>query len=288
MNAIRSQIRIPLSLLIAAGVFSVPLTFAAKGQTVQATPAGQVDAEQDPEYDGLDVTRPQNKFETRFVYRTSGITNQVTQGSTLLRLDHRVDLEPQWKLGILTQLPIIARETISLINPNGERDWGIGDAYIEPTLVRNLNPQWSVAFGTRIVAPTAEDGLGTGKLQVLPLFAVRYEWAPDTYFAPLVRYAVSVAGDPARRNISVLEFAPTLNIGLPDHWFIALYPSPDIRINYGEPMPGQTGRLFLPADLLLGRKMSSNFVLSFEISAPIIKDYPVYNFRTELRIQFVF
>ena len=222
------------------------------------------------------------------MYRTSGAGNAVTQGSTLLRLDQRFDLQPQWKLGILSELPVIGREASSPANLVGEREFGIGDAYIEPTLIRNLNPQWSIAFGTRVVAPTAEDALGTGKLQLLPLVALRYEWAPNTYFAPLLRYAVSVAGDPSRRDISVLQFAPTLNIGLPDHWFVALYPSPDIRINYGPPVSGQTGRLFLPADVLIGRKMSSNFVLALEISTPLIKDYPLYNFKSELRMQLVF
>jgi hypothetical protein len=159
------------------------LAHAANGQSVQPTVGEQIDAEQDPEYDGLDVTRPQNKFEARFVYRTSGTANQVTQGSTLLRLDQRFDLQPQWKLGILTELPVIARETVSPTSPNAEHDWGIGDAYIEPTLIRNLDPLWSLALGTRVVAPTAGDTLGTRKLQVLPFVAVRYEWAPDLFCA---------------------------------------------------------------------------------------------------------
>jgi hypothetical protein len=273
---------------IAAAILLLALTFAAKGQSVPATAAGQIDADQDPEYDGLDVTRPQNKFETRFGYKASGTGNSVTEGSTLLRLDQRFDLQPQWKLGILSELPLIGRETTSPANPGVERELGIGDAYIEPILIRKLNPQWSVGFGTRVVAPTADDALGTGKWQVLPILAVRYEWAPDTYFAPQVRYATSVAGDRSRQDISVLKIAPTLNIGLPDHWFIALYPSPDIQINYGPPISGQTGKLFLPADVLIGRKMSSNLVLALELSIPVIKDYPLYNFKTELRIQFTF
>jgi hypothetical protein len=30
-----------------------------------------------------------------------------------------------------------------------------------------------------------------------------------------------------------------LNINLPDRWFFTLYPSTEIRINYGDPIPGQ-------------------------------------------------
>ncbi len=99
-----------------------------------------------------------------------------------------------------------------------------------------------------------------------------------------MRYAVSFAGDPARRNISEPQIAPTLNIGLPNRWFLTFYPSYDIRINYGDPISGQKGRLFLPLDLAVGRQVSDSIVMSLEISVPIIKEYPVYDFKTELRL----
>jgi hypothetical protein len=54
------------------------------------------------------------------------------------------------------------------------------------------------------------------------------------------------------------------------------------------PIPGQTGRLFLPADIIAGSKMSSDVVLALEVSTPIIKDYPAYKFKAEFRMQFIF
>jgi hypothetical protein len=71
---------------------------------------------------------------------------------------------------------------------------------------------------------------------------------------------------------------------LPSRWFVTLYPSYDIRINYGDPASGQTGRLFLPLDAAIGRKLSDDVLVSLEVGVPIIKDYPVYNFKTELRL----
>lgn len=53
---------------------------------------------------------------------------------------------------------------------------------------------------------------------------------------------------PTKKNINNLQFAPTFNIGLPHRWFLTFYPGPDIRINYGDPITGQTGRLFLSFD----------------------------------------
>ena len=60
--------------------------------------------------------------------------------------------------------------------------------------------------------------------------------------------------------------------------------SADIRINYGDPVTGQSGRLFLPFDARIGRKLTDNLALSLEVGVPIIKDYPVYNFKTEVRV----
>jgi hypothetical protein len=93
---------------------------------------------------------------------------------------------------------------------------------------------------------------------------VRYSFidlGPDTYFVPVIRYALSVAGDPTRRNIRQAQISPKLNIGLSERWFITLYPSYDVRINYGPAVPGQTGRLFLPFDVAVGREISKGVQL---------------------------
>jgi hypothetical protein len=94
--------------------------------------------------------------------------------------------------------------------------------------------------------------------------------------------------DSSKKNISNLQIAPTLNIMLPQHWFVRFYPDPDIRINFGDPVTGQTGRLFMPMDVLIGRDLTKNLTLSLEISAPIIKDYPVYDFKVVTRMNVKF
>jgi hypothetical protein len=98
----------------------------------------------------------------------------------------------------------------------------------------------------------------------------------------------SVAGDPTTKNISNLQLAPTFNLGLSDGWFVTFFPSADIRINFGDPITGQTGRLFLPFDARVGRKFSENTTLSLEVGVPIIKDYPVYDFKSQVRLNVTF
>ena len=114
------------------------------------------------------------------------------------------------------------------------------------------------------------------------------EWSAGSYAEALLRYDVSFAGDPSKRNIRNLQLAPMLNINLPNHWFVTLYPNTEIRINYGDPFPGQTGRLFLPVDFMVGRNVTKTVTLSLEVSVPVIKDYPVYNFRSVTRINMQF
>ena len=79
-----------------------------------------------------------------------------------------------------------------------------------------------------------------------------------------------------------------MNLDLPGLLFLTLYPSHDIRINFGAPIAGQTGRLFLPFDALIGARLSDKVQLSLECSVPIVKDYPVYNFKAEARLRIVF
>ena len=123
----------------------------------------------------------------------------------------------------------------------------------------------------------------------MPGAAVKYT-LPENQLRELYRAARPIRrqfrrqADPLTRNISNLQFAPTVNLGLPDRWFFTLYPSPDIRINYGDPVTGQTGRLFLPFNARIGRKITDNLALSLEVGVPIIKDYPVYDFKTEVRL----
>jgi Putative MetA-pathway of phenol degradation len=239
------------------------------------------DTDEDP--DNNDLTRPQSGFDVRFRYQSSsGTSSRTDQEITMLRLTNRFTLDTDWKLATIAQLPIVTKTTTDT-----DRESGIGDPFLQAALIRTIDEDWAFGFGARLVAPTPEDNLGSGKWQIMPGFGVRYSLpalGPDSYFVPAIRYAVSFAGDPSRRNISQPQIAPTLNIGLPDRWYVTLYPSYDIRINYGDPVSGQKGRLFLPFDGGIGRRLSDNLTMFLEVGVPIIKDYPVYDFKIEARL----
>lgn len=264
-----------------------PLRAVAQEQN-PVTAATKIDPQQDEQdYNGQDFTRPQRSLEFRPEFRTSsGPGSETKRWIEQLRYNSKLDLGYGWRLGYLAQMPVVEKITTSFNPSKTSNEFGLGGALAQVALLHTIDRNWAYGFGARFVAP-GEDMLGSGKWQIMPGIGARYsflEFGSDTYFVPVVRYAISVAGDPARRNISEPQIAPTLNVGLPDRWFVTFYPSNDIRINYGDPVPGQTGRLFLPFDAAVGRNVGDNFVISFEVGAPIVEAYPVYKFKAELRL----
>lgn len=238
---------------------------------------------------GLDFfSPPANLFQFEYEYQTApGSSREITTETLNFRYDHASYLTPTWTLVSRSDLPLLGRNTINSSNPNGNTLYGIGDADIQAAVIHDLDERWAVGFGARLILPTGADPLGAGKWQVMPIVGFRValpEITSSSYFEPIFRYDVSVAGDPTRRNISNLQFGPTLNIGLPDRWFVTFYPSQDIRINFGDPVTGQTGRLFLPLDVRVGKKLSDNVATSLEVGVPIVKDYPVYDFKGQVRL----
>jgi hypothetical protein len=289
-NAARDHSIALICSLLTAGIFVTgsPRILAAEPISDEAVKNSQNgNALPDAQNNGNDLTRPVNSLELRFRYQQSSGSDGTTEKErAYLLATTRIELDQWWKLSLLAQAEGENKKTVSTKSPPTENA-GLGDSTFQAVLIRTLGERWAFGFGARMVAPTAQDDLGTGKWQVMPGFGVRYsilELGSDSYFVPAMRYAVSVAGTPSTRDISELQIAPTLNFDLPGRWFLTLYPSYDIRINYGDPISGQTGRLFLPADFAIGQKVSDHVVMSLEVSVPLVKDYPVYDFKTQLRV----
>jgi hypothetical protein len=262
--------------------------------------SGGQDSRQDTGQDntGQDFTSPQNLFQLRYQYKTApgtgslkGTISTVTTDTLYLRSDFTFDLGSPWKVVFRTDLPFVAKDPISSDHPSGDYLYGVGDADFQAALIEQINQQWAAGGGLRLIAPTGPDNITSGKWQMMPIVGARTmlpELNAGSYFQGVVRYDLSFAGDPTKKNISNLQLWPMLNISLPDHWFFTLYPSADIRVNYGDPVTGQTGRLFLPFDFSVGRSLTKNFTVSLEVGVPIIKDYPVYDFKTTTRLNMKF
>ena len=244
-----------------------------------------------------DLLTPQNLLQLEYRVRTNDGTNAdgeprtVTTDIVKLRGDLGIMLDANSQLVLRGDLPYIGKNPVTDSNPGGDFVYGIGDADLQGAVVHQFGARWIFGAGFRVIMPTGGDALGSDKWQAMPLAGFRYvlpELGKGSYFEPLVRYDVSFAGNPEARNINNLQFGPMLNLSLPHRWFFALYPSPEIRWNFGDPITGQTGRLFLPLDFRVGKKFNDNFNASLEVSVPIIKQYPLYNFMTALRLNLTF
>jgi hypothetical protein len=287
--------------ILAANVVALVILVsnAARAQQQSSSPTQQdTAASAASENTGQDFTSPENLFQLRFVYKTapgtgsiSGSIRAVTTDTLYLRSDYTVDLGSPWKAVFRTDLPVVAKDPISADHPSGDYLYGLGDADFQAALIEDINQRWAAGGGLRIIAPTGPDNITSGKWQMMPIVGARAtlpEISDGSYFQGLVRYDLSFAGDPTKKNISNLQIDPMLNVSLPDRWFFMLYPSADIRVNYGDPVTGQTGRLFLPFDFSIGRSLTKYFTASLEIGVPIIKDYPVYDFKTTTRLNMKF
>jgi hypothetical protein len=258
--------------------------------------ADELGQDQRPAPEG-DVLAPKSLFQLYFAVRTapgSGLNDAirtVTTDTFKLRADTRIDLTPDWQLALRGDLPFVAKDPLNSSNPNGDYLYGVGDADVQAALVHDIDARWKAGFGARLITPTGDDNLGSGKWQIMPIVGARYSM-PDVgsglYVEPLLRYDASFAGDPSKKSISDLQFAPTVNFSFPYGWFFTLYPEPDIRWNFGPAVTGQTGPLFLPFDARIGRKFTKELTVSLEVGVPIINQYPVYDLKTQLRIDMKF
>jgi hypothetical protein len=284
---------LPFAAVAGAGLLGVA-TLQQAGAQEASIPSQQNNGTGTAENNGQDFTRPLNLFQIRGEYRTApgngdepGTTRTVRTEEIILRSDLKFDIAPQWTVALRGDLPFVGKNPITSNNPNGDFVDGLGDADLQAALIKTFNARWAAGAGIRVVAPTGAPDITSGKWQALPIVGARVmlpELSDGSFFTGLARYDVSFAGDPSKRNISNLQIAPTLNIDLPQRWFITFYPNPDIRINYGDPITGQTGRLFLPMDFMIGRDLTKTITLSLEIGVPLIKDYPVYDFKAVTRL----
>jgi hypothetical protein len=201
---------------------------------------------------GDDPTRPLGKIELLDRYTEApgpgveeGTTKRVETNTPFARIDAPFRLAPQWELNFRAEIPVVWTNGVTPENPTG-------------ATVSDLDQRWAVALGGQLIAPTSTNGVATDAWEQVTGFVVRAmlpEISPGSYFAPQVRYGIDFEGNDDGRMLRQLRIAPTLNINLPHNLFFTLYPSPDIRLNYGTAVWNQTGRLFVPLNALRDQTM---------------------------------
>lgn len=240
--------------------------------------------------DDDDITRPVRTFDVRYHYENDTVGNRNDKQQVILRRNFKGDFLPDWTLGLRGDLPITFSNVATAGNPDGDYQSGLGRLLFLGYVGHDLDDRQAVGLGDEIMSPAISgSAFGSGNWDMLPLGGYRYmlpEIGPGSYFLAEFRYSFTFAQSFSATSTSNLQFSPELRIALPDKWFAVLFPSTDIRYNFGAAVKGQTGRLFLPLDASIGRSIGDRFVTSLEVSAPLIDDYPVYRLKLELRLSY--
>jgi hypothetical protein len=241
---------------------------------------------------GQDPTKPLTRLDLRYQYQNAPPGDHDNVHIITPRVDKPFVLAPAWSLATRLDLPLFITDGVSADNQDGDYTFGLGDLLIQALLINAPTPRFGWAAGAQAIFPTAtEDLTGSGKYRIVPTLGARYtlpEVTKGTFFAMVARYDTSVAGDDDRRDIDELQLGPLFHLQLPDLWFVDLYPSTDIRYNAGDKRPGDTGRWFVPLNVMVGKMLNPRTVTSIEVGVPIIDDYQVYDFKVEARVGFFF
>jgi hypothetical protein len=247
---------------------------------------------------GDDPTQPLGKIELLDRYTEApgagveeGSTKRVDTNTPFARIEVPLRLTPQWELNFRAEVPVVWTNGVTPENPTGATVSGFGNVLTQAWVVHDFDQRWAAALGGQLIAPSATNEVATDAWEWVTGFVVRAmlpEISAGSYFAPQVRYGIDFASNDDGRMLRQLRIAPTLNINLPNRLFFTLYPSPDIRWNYGTPVRNQTGRSFVPLNFMVGWKPTEHTVISAEFGIPIIKDFPVYTFKIQLRVGYLF
>jgi len=234
---------------------------------------------------GEDFTQPPARWDLGYQFENKG--NDVEQNTFTLRRDQPFLLNDEWKIATRFDIPFVQNDKTSRDNPEGDTHFGTGDILLQAALVDTVTDHFAWAAGARMVFPTAnEDQFGAGKYQVLPILGARQKLpgiSVGSFAEIILRYDTDVGGYGGRSHIKQFQFSPTLNIALPDRYFVTLFPSQDFVVNLQD-----NDKWFIPADILLGRNITKNTVASLELSVPIVKQCLLYNFKIEAHISFSF
>lgn len=245
---------------------------------------------------GEDITRPRNLLQLRQRYTRLPDKDgkEPEKWTTTLRADLWTGLGDGWKLyGRVDQPLVYSNDVTSSFNPNGHSRFGQGDLLTEIAIIGPPpTDRLGWGLGVRAIWPTAGlNEAGEGKYQIGPVAGIRYslpEISPGSFVLPKVIYLNSVASrnqNSGRAEINQLNIQPKVNVSLPDDWFLTAFASETIQIDCGN-----QGKLFVPFDLMVGKKLFENFVASVEYSRQLYhdKNFEPYQWQLEGRIGYYF
>lgn len=244
---------------------------------------------------GQDITKPLTRVDLRYEYRNLSKTdsNHDDVHIATVRVDKPFDLSPNWILATRLDIPFMLTNKRSIDNYKGNTEFAPGDLLLQALVINIINEDIAWTAGAQLVLPTAaKDTTGTGSYRIVPTAGLRIatnEVLDGSWFALAARWDKDFASSRSHAGkVNELQLAPMVNIPLQNAWFINLFPSTDIRYNMGDKRNTDSGRWFVPANALIGKMLTKNLVGTMELGVPIVQQYQVYDFKTEMRLGYFF
>ena len=233
---------------------------------------------------GQDFTKPLTRVDLRLKHQ------QIEDGEShntvaTARTDIPFALGGGWQFALRADLPYAWSDVPSGDNPDGDAESGLADTLVQGLFIAPAGARWTYGVGAQMIFPTAsEDSMGTGKVQLLPTLGLKYDlgsWARGAWCAGLVRQAFDVASkDDDRPYVNQTVLQPIVNLMLPRLWFLTF--APEARYDW------RTEKWFVPFDLMVGKMVTANLVVSLEYKNAIVDDLPLFSQEVEARIGFLF
>jgi hypothetical protein len=253
---------------------------------IPIAPAGAAATAQEEEINtGQDFSKPLTRVDLRYQYQNLPPDTNDNSHIFTMRADKPFTLGGGWQLSTRVDIPLVLTDA-----PDGGNTFGLGDMLMQGLFIKPLDARWAIGLGAQLIFPTATaDETGSGHWRIVPTVAARAalpELGKGVWLAGLLRYDTDFAGDSDRPGRSDLILQPILNVPITTTWFINF--APEIKHNFDDRRPGDSGRWFVPFNLLIGHVWPGKAVASLDLNAPIVDDYRQYDFKAELRLGFFF
>jgi hypothetical protein len=234
---------------------------------------------------GQNIVKPLTRLDLRMKYETGVDKQNGNAAIATVRMDKVIEFQDEWELAFRLDVPYWWYRCTSHSQDNCYDSNDMGDTLLQILVVPPAFGSWIVAFGSKFLFPTAGDNLevGDAKYQVMPTFAFGYdiaEWRSGSFWGLLVRHAFDVAGYASAPHINRTYIQPTLNVMLPEEWFITFSP----ELCYDWEVPGW----FIPFDVTFGKMVTKNTVVTLEYEVALMRQYKEYRQLVEFRIGFFF
>jgi hypothetical protein len=239
---------------------------------------------------GEDPTRPRPELALKYGYLNAPGPSPDSVSLFTLEGILRVPLSEHWTGRLRFEMPLGLTNVPRADDPDGAWRFGAGDLLTEAEVIHYANARWAIGAGGRALFPTTsldvvgDDAWVLGVVGVVR--AMLPELGPDSFVAPQLAYGSDVGGRRRGEQVSALLIQPTLHWAATHAVFLELFPSDDIIVNFQD--PARRGRLFLPITLLAGVLLTPRVATTLELGFPLIKDYPVYDFKLQAAVAIFF